>query len=148
MKPGLSCRKLVDTVLGAYHGPFSPSRHLTILGGALIRNIVFQVLATGTLGHPWPADVTLAGNPARFHQGSKALVRHDDRMAEDVSRNPLISPLIHTVFSDLGFYRHFHQYAAPLFSPFDKRILRSSGQEQNFVALGQRALYHSQHSQP
>ena len=57
-------------------GPFSPSRRLAIttpyhpwwcsnlkhpclsLGGALIRNIVFQAMATGTLGHtaschPW-----------------------------------------------------------------------------------------------
>ncbi|HEY8875728.1 MAG TPA: hypothetical protein VIM32_03665 [Desulfosporosinus sp.] len=46
---------LGDIALGAYDGPFSPSRRLTILGGALIRNIVFQVLATGTLVHPWTA---------------------------------------------------------------------------------------------
>ena len=45
-------------------GPFSPS------------------LATGTLGHPWPADVELAGYPSRL-----ALVWHDDRMAEQVSRD-------------------------------------------------------------
>lgn len=35
--------------------PFSPSRRLAVHGGALIRNIVLQALASGKLGHPWPA---------------------------------------------------------------------------------------------
>ncbi len=33
---------------------------------------------------PCDKDVALAGYPARFHQGFKALVWHDDRMVEDV----------------------------------------------------------------
>ncbi|MCB8817612.1 hypothetical protein [Desulfosporosinus shakirovi] len=48
------------------HGPFSPS------------------MATGTLGHPWPADVALAGNPARLDSRIKALVWQDERTVEQV----------------------------------------------------------------
>jgi len=47
------CIKLDSRALSHGEGPFSASWRLTILGGALIINIVFQVLATGTLVHPW-----------------------------------------------------------------------------------------------
>jgi len=36
-------------------GPFTPSRCLAILGGATNLERPVRVMATGTLGHPWPA---------------------------------------------------------------------------------------------
>ncbi|HUS88273.1 MAG TPA: hypothetical protein VMW91_02695 [Desulfosporosinus sp.] len=41
----------VFSVLSLTGGPFSPSRRLAILGGALIFERPVRVMATGTLGH-------------------------------------------------------------------------------------------------
>ena len=54
-KSKLPCKR--PQIRGSAQGPFSPSRRLAILGGATNLERPVRVLATGTLGHPWPADV-------------------------------------------------------------------------------------------